>query len=195
VAAELPLEPEETMMARVRVPALLVALGLAIALVVAGCGNKGGAASSSNPTGPQQFVAMAQGVSQATPRPNHDDILNIDLQFIYAPWGLEGLKVHKFLVTRPPPPFKVHDGTYTLTATNGDQMVLTTSGFANLPPASPDKFFATAFEDWTVKSGTGRFAGATGSGKVISPAALDVLGKNRNAVVKFFVGQIDLKGE
>jgi hypothetical protein len=182
------------MMARPRILTPLAALGVVLALGGCGTATKK-SASSAKETGPQQFVAMAQGVSQATPGVNHDDVLNIDLRFIDAPYGFTTLKVHKFLISRPPPPFKVHDGTYTLTATNGDQMVLTTEGFANLPQASPDKFFATAFENWNVKSGTGRFAGATGSGRVISPAAFDVLGKHRNAVVKYFVGQVDVKGE
>jgi hypothetical protein len=169
---------------------LLIALALAVPLAAAGCGDDDSDGESAG-----TFTAMAQGVSTGTDLPNGEAELNITLEFIDAPYSLRDLKVNKVLDVRTEPPWRVHDGTYTLTAADGDTLTLVAEGSATAPGSGPDPFFSGADEDYVVESGTGRFEGAEGDGKIISAVALDALGTNpdRSAVVKYFTGTVELQ--
>ena len=57
-------------------------------------------------------------------------------------------------------------GTFTFTAANGDMLIL---GYQSLTfQISPDGLFSHADGTWVVAGGTGRFAGATGSGGTVA---------------------------
>jgi pSer/pThr/pTyr-binding forkhead associated (FHA) protein len=171
-----------------------VILGLLAALIVAGAVAAILLLSSGDESDPEPFAALAQGISTAEIQPDGRAILTIRLGFIQAPYGFRTLEVVKTLDARRRPPFPVTDGVYTMTDGNGDRLVLATEGTATAEGEPPDNFFARADENFTVSSGTGRFEGATGEGRVLSVVVLDVNGQmGRSAVGKHFVGELKLE--
>lgn len=138
----------------------------------------------------QNFVAVAVGRSRGTLTGTGVD-LTLDLDFTLAPYGLRELAVTKTIDMSTPPPPQVRDGVYTLTATNGDTVAMATQGIAVDTASLPDGVFEGADEEWSVTSGTGRFEGASGEGKLFS--AVSQTGARSSVVLKYFVGRLDLE--
>jgi pSer/pThr/pTyr-binding forkhead associated (FHA) protein len=183
---------------------LLVVGGGLVALILALTDNKKSDSPSSSPaagavadvpSGPV-FTAMAQGTSTTTVRPGQPTQLASDLTFVVGAEKLKNGKAMKLVDTGKATPFRVHDATYTLTASDGGTLVLAAEGVENPPsPLLPDHYMSDSDEVWSVRSGTGRFAGARGDGHV-QTAYVDVKkgDPSRQAVVAVFKGRLILAG-
>jgi hypothetical protein len=85
----------------------------------------------------------------------------------------------------PAHPCSVLNDTRILTAANGDQLFISGTGTACTDPNNPD--LETATFTWTVTGGTGRFAGATGSGT-------ETLGNTAGSISVVYEGAISSPG-
>jgi hypothetical protein len=153
----------------------IVTLGLLVASFSIAEAQKGDASGQIPGLVDVNFNAQLNGTAIGIPVPGFPNPpeININGAFVFekSPKQLDlvGATFHHF-VNVSGPLFRSHDGTFVLTASDGSTMIGTFLG-AIRPPNSTDPI-SVGHSYWLVTNGTGRFAGALGSGDFTSELAM-----------------------